>query len=128
MHAVGQEHHKKMAIRIDPNRCACKTGVAERTWPHKMAARTAFGRNRPPQGSRAPGELLRFRKFRNCCAAQNSPMGVYAAVQQHLAERSQVRRRAEYAGMARNSTNGRRIFIVNFALNQAMAVLIVDFG
>ena len=60
-----------------------------------MPARPAFGRHRPPERPRAAGELLRRRELRDRRAPQNSLVCVNAAVQEHLAKRRQIRRRAK---------------------------------
>ena len=60
-----------------------------------MSARSAFGRHRPAQRPRPAGKLLRRGEVCNRRAPQNPLVRVNAAVEQHLAERRQIRRRAE---------------------------------
>jgi len=100
VHAIRQQHHKQLPVRIDPDRSAGKSGMPEAVRRKIMPARAALGRHRPAQRPRPAGKLLRRRELRNRRAPQNSLMRVNAAVQQHLAKRRQIRRRAENSGMS----------------------------
>ena len=120
VHAVRQQHHKKLPIRINPNRSAGKSRVPKAVRRKIMPARPALGRHRPAERPGAVRELLRRRELRDRRAPQNPLVRVNAAIQQHLAERRQVRRRAEDSRMPGDSANRKRVFIVYFALHQAM--------
>src|SRR5271156_3301101 len=54
IHAIGQHHNKKLAVRIDPNRGAGKTGMPEAVWRKVVPARAALGRYHPAERPRPP--------------------------------------------------------------------------
>src|SRR5215831_10400318 len=93
----------------------------------EMAAAATFGRSSPSERARAVGELLWSSKLGNGSAAKDALVCVNATIQQHLAEASKVGSGAEDSGVARDAANRCGILVVNFALNQAMPVLVVDF-
>src|SRR5205085_10173262 len=121
MHTVRQKHHKQLLIRIDPDGSSRKAGVTESMRTHKVSARSAFSGHSPSKSSRAAGKLLRHGEFCNCGAPQDPVMRVNTAIQQHFAECRQVGRGAENTGMARNTADCGGVFLVNFALDKAMA-------
>ena len=86
MHAVGEQHHEQLPIRINPDGSSCETGVAESVRSHKVAAGAAFGGNGPAESSRAAGKLLRYGEFGDGGSAQDSLVCVNSAVKQHLAK------------------------------------------
>src|SRR5882762_4589896 len=63
VYAIRQQHHKKLPIRIDPDRRSGKTRVPKAVRRKIMPARSAFGRHRPAQRARAAGKLLRRREL-----------------------------------------------------------------
>src|SRR5882757_10548257 len=91
-----------------------------------MAAEATLSGNGPAERTRAARKLLRRCELRDGSAAQDAMMRIAPAVQQHLAERSQIGRGAENAGVARDTANGERVFVVHFALHQTMAQIVVD--
>ncbi len=91
MHAIAQQHHEKLPVRINPDRSACKSGVPKAVPRKIVPARSAFGRHRPAQRPRPAGKLLRRRKLCDCRAPQYSLVRINAAVKQHLAKRRYVR-------------------------------------
>ncbi len=52
---------------------------------------------------------------------------VDAAVQEHLAECGEIGRGAEETGVTGHSANGEGVFVVNFAVHQAVPQVVVDF-
>src|SRR6266849_1358321 len=125
--AVRQQHDEKLFVRVEPDGCAGKTGVAVAMRGKIVAAGTSFGRHHPAQGPRVFRQRLRRGEFRNGGALQDAFVAVNAAVQQHLAKAGQVRGSAEDSRVAGNAADGEGIFIVHFALQQAVAQLVVEF-
>src|SRR5579863_4821288 len=115
MHAIRQQHHKKLPVRIHPDGRSSEAGVAESVRAHKMATGAAFGGNGPAESSRAARKLLRYGEFGDRCAPQDSLVRVDAAVQQHLAERCEIRRGAENSSVTGNAPYRRGVLVVNFA-------------
>ena len=61
-------------------------------------------------------------------AASDAVMRVDAAIQHHLRERGDVARRGEKARVAGDAAHGPGVFVMDFALDQALAVGGVVFG
>ena len=80
MDAIGEQHNKKFAVRIDPDGSAGKAGVAKTMRRKKVAAGAAFGGNRPAESARAAGKLLRRGELSDRRAAQDAMMRIAAAV------------------------------------------------
>src|SRR6266404_3427362 len=102
--------------------------MAEGVRSHEVAAGAAFSGHRPAKGASAARKLLRRGELGNRRTPKKALMRIHSAVEQHLTERSQIRRSAEYASMSRDAADRRSIFVVHFALNQPVTILIVDFG
>src|SRR6266851_2557720 len=117
MHAVRQQHHKKLPVRINPDRSAGKSRMPKTVRRKIMPARSALGRHCPAQCSRPAGKLLRRRELCNRRAPQNPLVRVNAAIQQHLAKRRQVRRRAEKSRMPRNAADRKRVFVGRYIVS-----------
>jgi len=123
--AIGQKNDEELLVRIDPDGSAGESGMAEGMRAEELSARSAWSRCGPSQRPRATGKLLLRREFLDGRSTQNSLVRIDAAVEHHLAECRQVRRRAEDPGVARYSANRGRILVVNFALNLPTAILVV---
>src|SRR6266567_6672751 len=53
VHAIRQQHHKKLPVRIDPDRSARESRVPKTVCGKIVPARSAFGRHRPAERPRA---------------------------------------------------------------------------
>src|SRR6267378_8840 len=126
VYAVRQQHHKKLPVRIDPDRSPGKSRVPKAMRRKIMPARSALGRHSPAQGPCPARKLLGRSELSNRRAPQNSLVRVNAAVQQHLAKRRQVRCCAEKSRMTRDASDGKRVLVVNFALHQLVPQVIVN--
>src|SRR5882762_11703980 len=91
-----------------------------------MTAGATFGGNGPAQSARAARKLLRRSELRDGSAAQDAMMRIDSAVQQHLAERSEIGRGAKNAGVPGDAADGERVFVMHFALRKAMTQIVVD--
>src|ERR1700733_2318637 len=126
--AVGKQDDEELAVRIDPDRCAGKAGVAKAVRGKVMAAGGAVRRDAPAESARPIRERLWRGELGDGGSFQNTAVSVDAAVQQHLAERCEVRRCTEYARMARDAAYCERVFVVDFALYQPIAQVAVEFS
>ncbi len=124
--AVGEECDEELAVRVDPDAGAGEAGVAEAVWRKIMAAGAAFGGDGPAEGARATRKLLRRGELRDGGAPQNAVMCVDSAVEQHLAKRGDIRRGAEESGVTGDAADGEGVFVVHFALHQAVPQFVVD--
>src|SRR5882757_244237 len=91
-----------------------------------MTTGAAFGGNGPAERARAARKLLRRGELRDGSAAQDAMMRIGSAVQQHLAERSEIGRGAENAGVPGDTADGKRVFVVHFALHKTMTQIVVN--
>ncbi len=96
IYSVRQKHYKKLPVGINPNRGAGEASMAEGVRSHKVAAGAAFSGHSPAEGASAAGKLLRRGEFGDGRAAKNALVRIHSAVEQHLAERRQIRRGAKY--------------------------------
>src|ERR1700688_3663844 len=84
--AIGEQHHEKFAVGINPDGSAGKSGVPETMCGEKVPAGPTFGWNRPPERACTARKLLRRGKLRDGGAPQNAKMRIAAAVYLHLAK------------------------------------------
>src|SRR6266403_2076377 len=91
-----------------------------------MTAGAAFGGDGPAERTRTARKLLRRCELRDGSAAQDAMMRIGTAVQQHLAERSEIGRGAENAGVPGDAADGERVFVMHFALHQTMTQIVVN--
>ena len=123
MHAIGEEHHEHATGRIDPQRRACESGVAERSNRQELAAiRREQGIDVPSQP--ACVSLFSWRRARrhprHRQRRKNASAAIGAAAEEHPAERRQIRRRAEQPGMTGDASHASGRRIVNGAAKQFM--------
>lgn len=124
--AIRQEHHKELPVGIDPDRSSRESGVAEAVRGKIVSAQSTRRRHGPAERARSAGELLRRSELYNRRVPQDSLVRIDAAVQQHLAKRRQIWRGAEHSRVPGNAANRVRIFVVYFALDQPVPVIVVD--
>src|ERR1700719_2877972 len=126
--AVGQQDDEELAVRVDPDRCAGKAGVAEAVRGEVMAAGGTFCRDGPAESARSIRERLWRGELSYGGSFQNTAVSVDTPVQQHLAEGREVGRCTEYARMARDAAHGECVLVVDFALYQPIAQVAVEFS
>jgi len=77
---IGEQHHKKFTVRINPDGSAGKSGVPKTMRREKMSAGATFGRYGPAERSCATGKLLRRSELCDGRAAQNAMVRIAPAV------------------------------------------------
>src|SRR5260370_11865398 len=124
--AVGEEYDEELAVGMEPNAGEGEAGVAETVQRKIMAAGAAFGGHGPAEGACAARKLLRRGELRDGRAPQDAVMRVDSAIEQHLAKRGKIRSGAKESSVARDASDGKRVFGVHFALHQAVPKVVVD--
>src|ERR1700678_487243 len=85
VHAIGQQDHEKVALRVNPQRGAGKPGVTKAACRKILARRGGRrGRHVPSQGSRRVTYALSSGKFLNRCAGNDAVVLINSAIQEHL--------------------------------------------
>src|SRR5260370_40139585 len=115
--AVGEGYDEELAVGIDPNAGAGEAGVAETVQRKIMAAGAAFGGHGPAEGACAARKLLRRGELRDGRAPQAARVRVNSAIQQPLAKAGKIRNGAKESSVARDASDGKRGFVVHFALH-----------
>src|SRR5262249_46433330 len=116
--AVGQQRNRKLPVRVNPQGGSCVAQVAIGPWRKVFSGLRGRGRGVPAQGARSSCRkvLAPCKKFHSVGLEQRRP-----AVKQALGEGSDRFRRAETAGMTGHAAHDPGVFVVNLALDHAMA-------
>src|SRR5882762_1413541 len=119
--AVGEKDNEKLPVRVNPDRRAGKTQMAEAARGKVTAAGGIRRGNHPSKRARVGRECLRSDELRERRASQQALVRVAASIEKHLAERREVRRRREHPRVSGYAAHGERIFVVNLSPKQALA-------
>src|SRR6185437_16980046 len=120
-----EQYHEKLLRWINPNGSAGESIVTVALLRKIVAARRFSRGHIPSQGARRIADLNTFYKLLDDSARQNARVRVNAAIQHCLREHRDVVRRAEKPCVARDSAHCVRISVVNFAVQQTLAVSFV---
>ena len=123
MQTVAEEYHKGSRTRIDPDRCAGKSGMAEGTDREMNAARTAIHGVNIPAKRAARGPVLGVLHVRRLDARpfddgfffEHAHAIQFTVVEQHAAEPGKVGRGSEEPGMAGHAIGLARAWVVHRA-------------
>ena len=124
MHAVGQQDHENLTVRIDPERRARKTGVTERPRTEIVAASGTTVARIPAKSAMSSGAT---REERDGTVGDDAHAVVGATFEQHLRKHRQVGRRAEQTGVTGDAAERPGVFVVHFP-TQRVAARWGDFG
>src|SRR5688572_5087881 len=130
IHAIGQEHHEQIALKVDPQAGAGEPGVADRFGGEEVAAggAEAAGRGHVPADGAAREIVLLRAQAVDRRRVEQSFRAVEPVVQQHLREHGKVPCGGKKARVAGYAADGERILVVHAAMHVLFAKQRVDLG
>ena len=122
INTVGEKDNEKLALWINPDRRAGKAQMAKAARGKVAAAGGIRRGDHPTKRAYIGRERLERGESREGCASQQALVRVTASIEKHLAKRREVRRRRKHPGVPGHAAHGERVFVVNFAPEQALAI------